>query len=164
MENKTQNSFVLLCPGTFLNGVCVVCVLYIFFQSGTDESLGSHTYHGQITPNLPRKFQTGLESASQNITLNNAVIDDTRSESAYSISADSSVSQSPNYQAYPDHFQQSSLNSIYQAWFHLLRQTKDLAHEHERIKQHAYISCMGNVPQMNDSTAIVVKRAKELFK
>ena len=40
VENKTQNSFVLLCPGTFLNGVCVVCVLYIFFQSGTDESLG----------------------------------------------------------------------------------------------------------------------------
>ena len=44
VENKTQNSFVLLCPGTFLNGVCVVCVLYIFFQSGTDESLGENGY------------------------------------------------------------------------------------------------------------------------
>ena len=58
MENKTQNSFVLLCPGTFLNGVCVVCVLYIFFQSGTDESLGQNWLHLNL---LEKKTKLDLD-------------------------------------------------------------------------------------------------------
>ena len=58
VEHKTQHGFVVLCPGTFLNGFCVVCVLYIFVLPGTDENLGTEAPNTVFVSTIEQVFTT----------------------------------------------------------------------------------------------------------